>query len=117
MYTYNCVIKRVVDGDTVDVDIDLGFGVWLHNERIRLSGIDAPEVRTRDLDEKARGIMSMAFVESKLPQGSTVKIITKEFHRGKYGRIIGDFEIYDSATDSWIMLTQKMLTEGYAEPY
>ena len=52
MYEYNCKIVRVVDGDTVDVDIDLGFGLWIHNERIRMYGIDTPESRTRDLVEK-----------------------------------------------------------------
>ena len=52
MHEYNCTIRRVVDGDTVDVDIDLGFGIWVHNERVRLYGIDTPESRTRDLEEK-----------------------------------------------------------------
>ena len=52
MYEYRCKIVKVIDGDTVDVDIDLGFGVWLHKERIRLYGIDTPESRTRDLDRK-----------------------------------------------------------------
>ena len=52
MYEYKCKIVKVIDGDTVDVDIDLGFGVWLHKERIRLYGIDTPESRTRDLEEK-----------------------------------------------------------------
>ena len=61
MYEYNCIIKRVVDGDTVDVDIDLGFGIWVHNQRIRLSGIDAPETRTRNLEEKALGFKTKEF--------------------------------------------------------
>ena len=52
MYEYRCRIDRVVDGDTVDVDIDLGFGVWLRKERVRMYGIDTPESRTRDLEEK-----------------------------------------------------------------
>lgn len=55
MYEYNCNIVRVVDGDTVDVDIDLGFGIWVRNERVRLYGIDTPESRTRDLREKFYG--------------------------------------------------------------
>ena len=58
MYEYRCKIVKVIDGDTVDVDIDLGFGVWLHKERIRLYGIDTPESRTRDLEEKKYGLMS-----------------------------------------------------------
>ena len=56
MYEYRCKIVKVIDGDTVDVDIDLGFGVWLHKERIRLYGIDTPESRTRDLEEKKYGL-------------------------------------------------------------
>ena len=56
MYEYKCKILRVVDGDTVDVDIDLGFGVWMHKERVRVNGIDTPESRTRDLEEKAFGL-------------------------------------------------------------
>ena len=55
MYEYKCRIDRVVDGDTVDVDIDLGFGVWLREERVRMYGIDTPESRTRDLVEKNMG--------------------------------------------------------------
>ena len=56
MHEYRCTIRRVVDGDTVDVDIDLGFGIWVRNERVRLYGIDTPESRTRDLEEKKCGI-------------------------------------------------------------
>ena len=52
MWTYRCKLRRVVDGDTVDVDIDLGFGIWQMNERVRIMGIDTPESRTRDLDRK-----------------------------------------------------------------
>ena len=52
MFGYQCKIVKIIDGDTVDVDIDLGFGVWLKKQRIRLYGIDTPESRTRDLEEK-----------------------------------------------------------------
>ena len=52
MYEYKCKVRKIVDGDTVDVDIDLGFGVWLRKQRVRLVGIDTPESRTRDLEEK-----------------------------------------------------------------
>ena len=70
MYQYNCKIVKVVDGDTVDVDIDLGFDVWLKKQRIRLYGVDTPESRTRDLEEKKYGLAAKAFVESYLPVGS-----------------------------------------------
>ena len=56
MFEYNCTIVRVVDCDTVDVDIDLGFGVWLRKQRIRFHGVDTPESRTRDLEEKKYGL-------------------------------------------------------------
>ena len=56
MYEYKCKIRKVVDGDTVDVDIDLGFGVWLRKQRVRLVGIDTPESRTKDLEEKKYGL-------------------------------------------------------------
>lgn len=112
-YEYNCVIRRVVDGDTVDVDIDLGFGVWLNNQRIRLCGVDAPETRTRDLVEKLFGYHTTEFVESTLPVNSRQLLISREF-QGKYGRILGDFLVYDSRTDSYMNLTAIMLREHLA---
>ena len=71
MYEYRCKIVKVIDGDTVDVDIDLGFGVWLHKERIRLYGIDTPESRTRDLEEKKYGLLSKKFLQEHLIQRIT----------------------------------------------
>ena len=70
MYEYRCKIVRVVDGDTVDVDIDLGFGMWIHKERIRVYGIDTPESRTRDSTEKIFGKLATEAVKSFLPEGS-----------------------------------------------
>ena len=58
MHEYRCKIIKIVDGDTVDVDIDLGFDIWMKNERIRLLGIDTPESRTRDLEEKKFGLLA-----------------------------------------------------------
>jgi micrococcal nuclease len=118
MYEYRCVIDRVVDGDTVDVHIDLGFGVWLRDQRVRLSGIDAPEIRTRDLSEKAQGMISTQYVESRLPPGSTQTLISQEYNgKGKYGRILGTFRLYDHSNDCWSDLSTIMLQEGLAEPY
>ena len=62
MHEYKCKITRVVDGDTVDVDIDLGFGVWMLKQRIRMYGIDTPESRTRDLEEKKYGLAAKDFL-------------------------------------------------------
>jgi micrococcal nuclease len=87
MYEYNCKIVRVVDGDTVDVDIDLGFNHWLHNERIRLYGIDTPECRTRDAEEKKYGLMAKKFVEQCLHKGGTYVLTTRE--KDKFGRYLG----------------------------
>ena len=95
MYKYRCKILRVVDGDTVDVDIDLGFGVWLHKERIRIMGIDTPETRTRDLVEKQFGLLAKEFVKELMPVGSSQTIMTTKDKTGKFGRILGDFSIDD----------------------
>lgn len=110
MYEYRCVIKRIVDGDTVDVDIDLGFGVWLHNERIRIEGIDTPEVRTRDLEEKALGNAASDRAAELLPVDSNQVLLSKDF-KGKFGRILGDFKLADST------YSETMLTEGHAKIY
>ena len=91
MHEYHCVITRIIDGDTIDVDVDLGFDCWLHRQRIRLYGIDTPESRTRDLEEKKYGLAAKAFVEKFIPLGSTALLNTKE--KGKYGRYLGDFKV------------------------
>ena len=92
MYEYRCKIVRVVDGDTVDVDIDLGFGMWIHKERIRLHGIDTPESRTRDLEEKKYGLLAKEQVKYFLPVGSIQTLITVKDKAGKFGRILGRFK-------------------------
>ena len=91
MHEYHCVITKIIDGDTIDVDIDLGFDCWLHKQRIRLHGIDTPESRTIDLEEKKYVLAAKAFVEKFIPLGSTALLNTKE--KGKYGRYLGDFKV------------------------
>ena len=93
MYEYQCKIVRVVDGDTVDVDIDLGFGVWMKKQRIRLYGVDTPESRTRDLEEKKYGLAAKNFVKAHFPVGSEQILKTKLDGKGKFGRILGEFII------------------------
>ena len=89
MYEYKCKVKRVVDGDTMDVILDLGFDV-LHSVRVRLAGIDTPESRTRDLDEKARGKLSKAYLKESI-KGRKVVLKTKlKDSRGKFGRVIAE---------------------------
>ena len=71
MYEYKCNIVKVIDGDTVDVDIDLGFGIWMKDERVRIMGIDTPESRTRDLLEKKFGLAAKAKL-SELLKGTPI---------------------------------------------
>jgi len=110
MYEYNCKIRRVVDGDTVDVDVDLGWGVWKCNERIRLYGVDTPECRTRDAEEKAAGLLAKKFVEDCLHVGSIYKLTTKE--KGKYGRYLGTIKI-----DGDLTINAALVSENLAVPY
>jgi len=120
MYDYRCKIVRVVDGDTVDVDIDLGFGIWLKNERVRVMGIDTPESRTRDKVEKKFGLAAKEKLKALLGKESVLKTqVSKkgEDMKGKFGRILGDFDVYDATTDSWRPATQIMIAEGYAVAY
>ena len=116
MYEYDCIIERVVDGDTVDVSIDLGFGVWLHSERVRLCSIDAPETRTRDLAEKELGIAAATFLSDLLPVGTRQRLVSRGFN-GKFGRILGDFRRYDAKIDAESLVTEIMIREGHAVPY
>tara|TARA_B100000287_G_scaffold298688_1_gene281879 strand:+ start:1912 stop:2379 length:468 start_codon:yes stop_codon:yes gene_type:complete len=122
MYEYKAKILRVVDGDTVDVDIDLGFGVWLHRERVRMMGIDTPESRTRDLMEKQFGLLAKEYVKAYLPIGK-MSVLKTEIDKsgsdakGKFGRILGDFLVYHAATDSERKLTEIMIDEGYGVAY
>ena len=93
MYEYKTKVVRVVDGDTVDVDIDLGFGVWLRKERVRLLGVDTPESRTRDKEEKKYGLAAKAFLTEKLGDSPILK--TTKDGKGKFGRILGVFLVDD----------------------
>jgi len=116
MYEYKCKILKVVDGDTVDIDIDLGFGVWMHKERVRMMGIDTPESRTRDLVEKQFGLASKDRLKEILPVGSSQILKTEidrsgEDAKGKFGRILGDFLIEEKRA------TEILIEEGHAVPY
>ena len=117
MYEYKCKIVRVVDGDTVDVDIDLGFGVWMHKERIRLHGIDTPESRTRDLEEKKYGLLAKEQIRFFLPEGSMQTLVTVRDKAGKFGRILGKFKIFDSKNDCETTINDWMIQEYHAAPY
>ena len=110
-------IKKVVDGDTIDVVIDLGFDIYKH-ERVRVAGIDTPEKRTRDLEEKALGIDATNWMKGTLEdtiKGDDELTIRTELKGGvgKYGRLLGWLYVGDSD----ISLNEQMITEGYAHAY
>ena len=114
MYEYKCKIVKVVDGDTVDVDIDLGFGVWLNDERVRIMGIDTPESRTRDKVEKKFGLAAKKRLKELLGPTAILKTqVSKsgEDLKGKFGRILGDFVVGDRT------VTEILVDEGHAVPY
>jgi micrococcal nuclease len=102
MYKYRVEVIKVIDGDTVDVNIDLGFGVWLKKERVRLYGIDTPESRTRDLEEKKFGNLSKAFLHDALmgDKYSDILLQTHKDAKGKFGRILGEFIAVDKSDQS-----------------
>ena len=110
MYEYSAKIRRVVDGDTVDITLDLGFDI-LYNNRIRLYGIDTPESRTRDLEEKKLGLAAKERVKELCPVGSTVTVKTTKDGRGKYGRILGEIYVDD------LNVNQQLIKEGHAVEY
>lgn len=110
MYEYKCTLDRVVDGDTVDVYIDLGFSVSIH-QRVRLLGIDAPESRTRDLEEKARGIAATEYLEERLTNASEIIVKTELDKRGKFGRVLGLFFIEGKN------INEEMISVGHAVIY
>ena len=98
MYEYKARVVKVIDGDTVDVDIDLGFGIWIKDERVRIMGIDTPESRTRDKVEKKFGLAAKERLKQLLGKDTVLKTqVNKngEDMKGKFGRILGDFHTYD----------------------
>ena len=120
MYEYRVNVVKIVDGDTVDVDIDLGFGVWLKDERVRMMGIDTPESRTRDKVEKQFGLAAKARLKSLLGKTAVLKTqVSKdgEDMKGKFGRILGDFDVYDAKKDAWRPATDVLIEEGHAVAY
>tara|TARA_B110000902_G_scaffold204092_1_gene232131 strand:+ start:33 stop:461 length:429 start_codon:yes stop_codon:yes gene_type:complete len=117
MYEYQCKIVRVVDGDTTDVDIDLGFGVWMKKQRVRFYGVDTPESRTSDKKEKVYGLAAKHFVESYLPKDSRQVLRTRKDSVGKYGRILGEFVVFDGSNDRETTLNQLLIDTHNAVEY
>jgi micrococcal nuclease len=112
---YDVHLIKVVDGDTVDVDIDLGFGICLKDERVRIMGIDTPESRTSDRVEKLFGLAAKNRLKELLEKDA--KLITTEDKdgedmKGKFGRVLGDFRAADGR-----LVTEIMTEEGHCVPY
>jgi micrococcal nuclease len=108
-------VLKVIDGDTVDVDIDLGFGTWIHNERVRIMGIDTPESRTSNDIEKKFGLAAKSRLQELLGETAILKTqVSKkgEDMKGKFGRILGDFKTEDGRICADILCE-----EGHAVAY
>ena len=114
MYQYKCKINKVLDGDTVDIDLDLGFNIILSNQRLRMAGVDTPESRTANKEEKPRGLLSKKKLAEKLPVGSWQIIETQRSDNNddKFGRILGVFILEDGTkVNDWL------IANNYAVPY
>ena len=109
MYEYKAVVDRVVDGDTIDVTIDLGFSVW-KKMRVRMEGINTPESRTRDLEEKKRGLAAKDRLIELLGTNDN-KFILQSHGVGKYGRCLGELFVEDKN------INQTLIAEGHAVEY
>jgi micrococcal nuclease len=111
---YEVKVLKVVDGDTVDVDINLGFGIVLTDERVRIMGIDTPESRTSDKVEKVFGLAAKARLKELLDE-EAILITTEDKHgedmKGKFGRVLGDFRVGGKT------VTQILIEEGHAVAY
>jgi micrococcal nuclease len=111
---YKVKVLKIVDGDTVDVDIDLGFGIVLTDERVRIVGIDTPESRTSDKVEKVFGLASKNRLKELLEKEAiliTFDDKNGEDMKGKFGRVLGDFKCGDKT------VSQVLIEEGHAVPY
>ena len=110
LYTYRAVVNRIYDGDTITVDIDLGFGIVMKDQVIRLLGIDTPEIRG---EERPQGIMSRSFVEQRIPVGTRIMIKTIKDKKEKYGRYLGTIFYGETLAN----LNEELLASGHADVY
>jgi micrococcal nuclease len=107
-YIYECSVSRVIDGDTLDVDIDLGFNVILYKQRLRLFGINTPETRTRDLEEKQKGLKA----KERLKELVGNYVLIRSLGKGKYGRILAVPYLEDGTS-----ICDILIEEGHAVAY
>lgn len=119
MYHYKANLVRIIDGDTIVVDIDLGFETWLKNQHVRLYGINAPEVHTRDLNEKAKGQAATEFLRSMLYDSNgnpkPIELLTYYDKRGKFGRILAEVFVVDDSGP--VNINEQMISSGHAVFY
>jgi micrococcal nuclease len=114
MYEYRATLDRVVDGDTVDLNIDLGFHVWFNSTRVRLRRVDTPEKRTSDLLEKHFGYIATDFVLDKLINAKKIVVRTViDGRQDKYGRILGEITVDDEE----VSLNDQLIENRYAVSY
>ena len=119
VYNYKCTLVKVVDGDTIDIDLDLGFDVWLRNQRVRLYGIDTPESRTRNKAEKVLGLAAKEFLAEQCRNTFTIA----SMGRGKFGRILGelylpevpDVEGFQDRSLNTILLDEMLAVQYYGQ--
>ena len=109
-YIYRAVALSVYDGDTMTLDIDVGFGVWLHKQKVRLWGIDTPEMRG---EERPEGIIARDFVRGIVPAGKPLLIQTRRDKTGKYGRWLA--EVFVEVGDVMISLNESLVARGLAK--
>jgi len=116
-YIYRGKLERVVDGDTIDALIDVGFDIWI-KKRIRYSGIDTWESRTRDLEEKAKGLEAKARNKELLMEVSSKSgyFRLKSYGVGKYGRVLGEIFIEDAEGKQW-NINETLIIEGHGYVY
>ena len=117
MYEYRATLLKIVDGDTIDCDIDLGFGIVLTNQRIRLYGIDTPESRTRDLEEKKCGKLAAKYIEDHIKVSTSFTLRSRLDKKGKYGRILGELICFVPEFDREMSLNDAMITKKLAVKY
>ncbi len=111
MHEYKARITKIVDGDTIKCDIDLGFSMFLSNQTIRLYGVDTPESRTSDKEEKYYGNLSKQFLNDYCPKGTWIILRTHLDKKGKFGRILGELIVNDTN------LNKALIEENLAVEY
>ncbi len=110
MYVYKALVRSIYDGDTIRVDIDLGFGVIFSDQPIRLLGIDTPELRG---EQRLQGLASRNFVVERIPVGSYITIQTIKDRKEKFGRYLGTIYYGEEQKN----LNEELIQSGMAEPY